>query len=566
MLKALHIKNLAIIEDVVLEFEQHFTVLTGETGAGKSILIDGLSLALGERADKEMIRAESDEARIEAVFDIGNLPDVKALLADLDVPSEEDAVLLRRVLSTSGKSRCAVNGSPVPLGTLKQIGDRLVDLHGQHEHQLLLDPATHVLFLDAFGRLLGQRAAVGQAWRRWHEARQALAALVERDRDRAQRLDLLQFQVTELESARLEPGEEERLGADKLRLAHARKLGEALGRAHEALVGEGGALESTGAALLALKSVVEFDRAGVGPEADALTRAQELLRENGTSLRTLQERLDDDPGRLEQIEERLDVLARMKRKYGETLALVLAHLERARAEVRELASLEEQRAQLAEAAEAARRDLSARAATLSAERSRAANAFATRVAKALRELVMEQADFGVRITQNAQADGPVEVEGSRYAATAEGVDVVEFYLAPNVGEGTKPLRAIASGGELSRIMLALKSVLAGVDRVGTMVFDEIDAGIGGRVAEVVGRTLRDIGAERQVICITHLPQIAARGARHLAVRKRTEQGHTRVSVTPLEGKARVEELARMLAGEAVTPTALKHAAELLKGG
>src|SRR5678810_1116541 len=211
MLKELHIRNLAIVEDVVLEFEPAFTVLTGETGAGKSILIDALSLALGERADKEMIRTGCEEARIEALFDLRGLPEVKALLAELDLPGMEDELLLRRVIAASGKSRCAANGSPVPLGILKRLGDRLVDLHGQHEHQLLLDPATHVLFLDAFGRLLRQRADVGNAWRRWNAARADLAQLVAHDRDRVQRLDLLQFQIGELEAARLKPGEEEEL-------------------------------------------------------------------------------------------------------------------------------------------------------------------------------------------------------------------------------------------------------------------------------------------------------------------------------------------------------------------
>ena len=548
----MHIKNVAIIEELSLEFGVGFIVLTGETGAGKSILIDGLNLALGERADRNMIRAGYEEACVEALFDLRNLPAVKDQLTALQVPLMEDELLLRRVITAAGKSRCSANGSPVPLGLLKKLGDQLVDLHGQHEHQLLLNDAMHLEFLDAFGGLLPQRAGVREAFRAWRARQEELERLSTQGREKVQRLDLLNYQINEITAVHLAPGEGEKLAAEKLRLAHVQKLTEALAHAHESLLGEDGARELIGRAASALKGVVEFDRDRVGPGLDSLVRLGDTVQDEATALRELLEKLEADPKRLEDIEERLDVISRLQRKYGDTVEAVLAHLERAQAEAAELTSSEENLAALKTRLEELWRGLSSQATRLSADRQRAATKFASQVARQLRELVMEQADFGVRCSQRE--------------CTAEGIDVVEFELAPNVGEGTKPLKAIASGGELSRIMLAIKSVLAGVDRVGTLVFDEIDAGIGGKVAEVAGRKLKEIGAARQVLCITHLPQIAARAEEHVVVRKQVAKGQTKVMVTKLEGKERVEELARMLAGEEITATALQHAEVLLRGG
>lgn len=566
MLRELHIRNLAIIEDVSLEFESGFVVLTGETGAGKSILVDGLSLALGERADRDLVRAGADEARVEALFDVERLPEVRQLLVNLELPLMGNELVLRRIVAAGGKSRCAVNGSPVPLSELKQVGDLLADLHGQHDHQLLLESSSHLQFVDAFGGLLDAREGVRHAFTLWKERRDELAAARAGLRGRSERLDLLQFQVDELDSAKLEAPEEARLAAEKLRLANVQKLAEALGRAHEALMSDGGAGEMLGAALHAVRGVVEYDRGHLDPEVTALEQLVEQVRDEGNSLRAIQEKLEADPGRLEKVEERLDLIGRLARKYGGTVERALAHLAAAREEAATLASSDEAVAGLEAAVEALRADLSTRAVDLSEERSRAAARFAELVARELKELAMGGADFGIKMSQQDDPEGPVIQDGDHLRTTPEGIDALEFYLAPNVGEGTKPLKAIASGGELSRIMLALKSVLAGVDRVGTLVFDEIDAGIGGRVAEVIGRKLREIGAERQVLCITHLPQIAAKATEHFVIRKTVAGGHTKVEVRRAEGKTRVSEVARMLAGEAITASALEHAATLLKEG
>jgi DNA repair protein RecN (Recombination protein N) len=326
VLKELRIRNLAIIEDVSLEFEPNYTVLTGETGAGKSILVDGLSLVLGERADRDQIRAGHDEARIEAVFDLANLPEVRALLRELELPDEEDELILRRILNSAGKSRCAVNGSPVPLAHLKRIGDLLADLHGQHEHQLLLDPDTHLFFVDAFGGLLETREGVRRAWGTWHAATGALEKARTALRGRSERLDLLSYQVEELEAARLEPGEEERLAAERGRLGNVRLLTEALSRAHDALLADGGAGESIGVAINALQSAADADPEDIAPELESLRRLVEMVRDEGNDLRGIVEKLEADPGRLEEVEERLDLVSRLKRKYGGSVESALATL------------------------------------------------------------------------------------------------------------------------------------------------------------------------------------------------------------------------------------------------
>jgi DNA repair protein RecN (Recombination protein N) len=494
---------------------------------------------------------------------VSELPEVRALLASLDLPADDGELVLRRTVSAAGKSRCSVNGSLVPLAHLKRLGDLLADLHGQHEHQLLLDPAHHLACVDAFGGLGEAREGVARAHAAWREAAAALQAARAARQGRAERLDLLRYQIQELETAALRSGEAAELRAERERLAHAARLQEALAAAREALGGEGGAGDRLGGALAALRTVEAFDRERIGPVLEALGALADQIRERSADLRGLAERIPDDPAALERITERLDLVERLSRKYGGSEAAALERLAAARAEVRDLESGEETVAALERRLEEARAELSARAVALSADRARAAERLAARVARELRELAMSGADLGVRITQTAAADGPVEQEGARYAATADGIDRVEFYLAPNVGEGTRPLKAVASGGELSRIMLALKAVLASTDRVGTLVFDEIDAGIGGRVAEVVGRKLKAIAAERQVLCITHLPQIAAKAERHLVVRKLVERGHTRAVVASLGAKERIRELARMVAGEEITPTALRHAEAML---
>jgi len=565
MLRELHIKNLAIIREVALEFKREFTVLTGETGAGKSILIDGLNLVLGERADKELIRSGCEEASVSALFETAGLKGVDGLLRSMELEPAGGELLLRRTINKAGRSRCSVNGAPVPLSMLKKLGDVLVDLHGQHEHQSLLLAASHVDYLDAFGDLLGLRRAVGEAFAEWSELNEELTKLSAAEKGKADRMDLLNFQIKEIETARLKEGEEAELAAEKLRLANIQKLLDGLSRAHESIAGEGGAHEIIGGAAAALRAVLEYDRAHIEAHAEILSRLHESVADEGSELRLLLESLEADPARLEAIEERLDAVNRLKRKYGGSIGETLKHLEKALAEASELSLTEGHLAELTTKSEEARCRLAGAAGGLSEGRKEKAESFAKRVTKELHQLAMETAEFSVGITRYADPEGPIEIGGERCRVTPDGADLIEFNLAPNVGEGAKPLAAIASGGEVSRVMLALKSILASVDRVGTLVFDEIDSGIGGRVAEVVGRKLKEIGSSRQVICITHLPQIAAAAGSHMFVTKTAAKGSTRVEVKNVEGDARVKELARMLAGEEITETAVQHAQALLAG-
>ncbi len=565
MLKALRITNLAIIDDVSLEFPEHFTVMTGETGAGKSILVDGLGLALGERADKEMIRTGCEEARVESLFDLSGLPEVSSLLADLGIPLEGGELSLRRIITASGKSRSQANGSPVPLAQMKRIGDLLADLHGQHDHQLLLNEANHVKFLDAFGGLHGLCGQVRQAVGDWRALGAELSEVRERERQKTQRLDLLSFQAEEISAARISAGEDVTLAEERSRLANARRIVEGLSQAVDALTGEGGAGEALGSAFAAVKPIAEFDRASLGSRMESLKQMMESAQEEAIALREVADKLEADPKRLEELEERLDLLSRIKQKYGGSLEKALEYLEQARAEIQELGQMQERAAELAKRFAEAAKTMTDLALTLSENRAKSAKRFSSEVAAELRLLAMAGAGFGVSQHRREVPDGPAEAAGKRYFIDESGIDSIEFIFAPNPGEDSRALKNIASGGELSRIMLALKSVLAGVDRVGTLIFDEIDAGIGGRVAEVVGRKLKLIGRERQVICITHLPQIAARAQHHIVVRKIVKKGHAAVTVSAVENQERIEELARMLAGSQVTQSALKHAATLLKG-
>jgi len=566
MLKELHIKNLAIIAEARMEFGAGFTVLTGETGAGKSILIDGLNLALGERADREMVRAGCDEAVVEALFDIASLPEIGALLSTMEVPDMAGELVLRRVVTSAGKSRCSANAATIPLVMMKKLGDRLVDLHGQHEHQLLLNPAMHLEFLDAFGELLPARVQVRGAYLEWKAGRLELDDLHAKDQEKAARQELLTFQVGELDAARIREGEDAELQAERIRLSNVQRISEALGRAHENLMGEGGAREALGASVADVRGVVEYDRKELDPQMESLVRAQEALLESAGSLRALQEGMEADPHRLEEVGERLDLLTRLQRKYGGSIPAMLEYLEKARKELKEVASSGERIRECGERLESLRKELSLRAAKISADRKRHSGALAMEVSGELRQLAMDTADFGVKTMQRCDAAGPVEMDGERHECGENGIDSVEFYIAPNIGAGTHPLKDVASGGELSRIMLALKSVLAKVDRVGTLVFDEIDTGIGGRVAEVIGRKLAQIGESRQTLCITHLPQIAARATDHFFVRKLAEDGATRVEIKRISGKDRTREIARMLAGEEITDTAIRHAESMIKGG
>lgn len=545
MLHSLHIENLAIIDRLEVNFQSGFNALTGETGAGKSILLDALALVLGERADPTLIRTGADKLKVSAVF----LVPEKLDLSDLGVELEEGALYLAREVQAGGRSLARVNGQAVPLGVLKAIGDRLVDLHGQHEHQSLLKPSSHLEFLD---RWLGEpalslRAQVREAVLTLHQLQTEYQELRQREREREQMLDLYRFQIDEIRSANLQSGEEETLQTEERRLAHAEKLLALAGSAYETLMEEQGAYEQIANASLRLGEIARIDPS-MAPLQETLESALVQVEEVAQALRGYLETVEYDPQRLEEVVARLELIKRLKRKYGDTIEAILAYAQEAE---QKLSALEHQSERLASLeAEIAKAQSYAESlcAQLSALRKQGAERFAEEVVRHLRDLAMERAEFLVSLSQK-----PMDTTG---------IDAVEFLFSANPGESPRPLSKIASGGEMSRVMLALKTVLATASPVPTLVFDEIDAGLGGRTAHTVGEKVAQLAQHFQILCVTHLPQIASRANHHLQIEKRIEGERTYVVLTPLEGEARVQEIARMLTGEP-TETALQHARELL---
>ncbi|OLC12009.1 MAG: DNA repair protein RecN [Candidatus Rokubacteria bacterium 13_1_40CM_69_27] len=554
MLRELRIRNFAVIETVTVPFAPGLNVLTGETGAGKSILIDAILLIRGERAQSDVIRTDAETATVEAVFDVVGNRAVAAGLEEAGLAIEDDQLVIRRELARSGRHRAFVNDSPVTVGLLERLGDHLVEVHGQHEHQRLLEPARQLELLDRFAGAEGLREQVAQLFAKYRAAREGVERMRAAERDRAQRQDLLRFQVSELDAARLRPGEEEELRAERMRLQHAERLGKGLAEASALLVDDQDAAASrlTRAARL-FRDLGRLDPGFAAP-ADLLDAAAAHVEDVLVAVRALRASVDAEPGRLEAIDDRLDALIRLRRKYGDTEAAMLAFREVAARELERLEHHEEIVAAEERRVAELRSELLARAGALSEARRAAAGRLAALIQREVRALGMERGRLEIAI----DPAGPDEV-------TARGLDCVELRFSANPGEELRPLARIASGGELSRTMLAVQAVLAAADRIPTMVFDEVDAGIGGHVASVVADKLAAAAAGRQVLCVTHLPQIAARAQHHFLVVKGVSGRRTRAAVTVLEGAARVEEVARMLGGAAPSDTARRHARELLGG-
>jgi DNA repair protein RecN (Recombination protein N) len=542
MFKLLRINNIAVIPTLELELGPGLTLLTGETGAGKSILIDALGLLLGRRGSAELIRTGEDRAAVEAVVEFEG---AEAWLAAHGLPYEGE-VVLRREIQASGKGRATVNGALVPVSLLRELAPDVAVVHGQHEPRGLLDPARHLDLLDHFAALEGV-ASLGEVYRNLREVETSLERLRKDRREAERHREMLEFQAEEIVAAALAPDEEDHLRIEKARLANAGRLAELSGEAYSLLYDdEAAALGRLGQVFRRVEDLAAIDP-DFRPHAEARATLVAQLDELALLLRGYQGRLEVSPGRLDEVESRLALIERLKRKYGDTVEEVLAFGERCRRELEELGSPEEQEAVLEE-----------RRAGLAAEYLRQARALSQRRRGAAGRL--EKTRFRIAFDPEA-AEESEGASSDRW--TERGLERAEFLISPNPGEELRPLARVASGGELSRMMLALKSVVHGENPGVTLVFDEVDAGIGGRVAEVVGRKLRAVAAHQQVLCVTHLPQIAALADQHLAVHKRVEGGRTRTVVGELSSSERVEEIARMLGGEVVTDTARRHAREML---
>jgi len=564
MLRELSIRNLAVVEEAVVPFAPGLNVLTGETGAGKSIVVDALLLITGARAQLDWIRTGADTALVEAVFEIDPAGPVAALLDEAGHHPGDGQLVIKRELARSGRHRAFVNDGAATVGLLERLGELLVELHGQHEHQRLMEPARQLLLLDRFAEALDRRERVGALVRTWEEARAALDRLRSEMREGARQEDLYRFQLAEIDDVRLKDGEEEELRAERSRLQHAERivagLQETVGLLYEEPQSATTRL-SRAATLLRDLSRYEPDAAA---SIEAIEGAQAYLEDVVGRARALRDRAVFDPERLEQIDARLDTIVKLKRKYGDSVAAILAHRQEAATALdritRHDAIAEEMERGVAEAAAAA----GAEAAALSQARTRGAERLERLIQKEIRGLGMEHGRFRVALRREPAAVGELAAGLDGWRVGARGAESAELLLSANPGEDLRPLTKVVSGGELSRVMLAAKTVLAAADDVPVLVFDEVDAGIGGRVADVVGQKLAASATGRQVLCVTHLAPIAAYAGQHLLVEKRVARGATRTTVTLLPAAARVDELARMLGGERVTEASRRHARELLR--
>lgn len=565
MLHTLRISHFAIIDALEVRFEAGFNVLTGETGAGKSILIDALHLILGGRAYADVVRTGHDEASVEALVEALDVPALDARLEAAGLPKCSDGqLLLRRSVHREGRSRAWINGALATASQLQHIARGLVDISSQHEHTSLLDPAQHLSFVDAYGGLGPQVAEYRAAYELLAESARRLEKLQLSEAERVRRVDFLRFQLDEIDKVDPQPDEDVQLAAERQKLASAGKLRAATGEAEGLLYSrDGSVVEQLSSAAQDLEKAAVLDPA-LKTLAETLRGSLDTLSDAARDLGRYMRSVQDDPARLAELDDRLEALKRLARKHGGDLAAVLKRREEM---ATELVGLERHEEQLAEA-EAERAERLAAAKVLADEltkaRTKAAQAFGEVVVARLADLEMQRTRFVVQLSVPGKDDEGVATNGVKL--TPRGQDVAEFLLSPNPGEEPRSLSRIASGGELSRVMLAIKRVMAERDPVETYVFDEVDAGIGGATGEVVGRMIREVARERQVLCITHLPQIAAYGQAHYTVAKSVKDGRTQSQVTRLDdGDARHREVARMLSGH-VTAASLAHAQELVARG
>lgn len=565
MITELTIQNIALIDRLRIAFFPGFNVLTGETGAGKSIMIDAVNLVLGERANRELVKAGTDFAKVEAAFLL--TPDSRAYstLVELGFELEPDEPLfLSRELTAAGKSVCRINGKMVPLTMLKQVSDQLVDIHGQHEHQSLLNVAEHIRLLDQFAGETVSRAheKASEIYREYVEAKRKLETQFGNDADRERMLDMLAYQIREIEQAQLsDPNEEETLRKERGRLINAAKISDAIQTAYQAIYAGQNvadpAMDLVRKATDAIQGIAEYDEA-YQASYDKLNDAYYQLEDVALELRDFKNSFDYHPARLEEIEQRLDVIRKLKRKYGGSIEEIIAFWEQALQKQAELLDSASAIQRLQEKIAKLRHELYDQCVLLSRKRRTAAKVFERKMLEQLQDLGMGKTRFSVAFNEIVD-----ESDIAENAFTSNGLDQVEFLIAPNPGQPLKPLTKIVSGGEMSRIMLALKNIAANLDEIPTVIFDEIDTGISGRMAEVVGHKMLQIAQSRQVICVTHLAQIACMADAHYRIEKTNDENTTKTIVSLLDEYERPNEIARITGGANLTKLGIEHAQELI---
>ena len=550
MITELHVENLAIIQKASVSFRHGFTALTGETGAGKSLLIDALELCLGERADTELVRTGATKASVQLVIDLSLSPLVLKSLEELGIDSENGVIYIQREVFAEGRSQARVNNKPVPVSVLREIGAQIVDLHGQHQHQALLDEETHIKYLDAWigAEVASSKFEVAERFERWQEAKRKYDALQRGIQEREQRVDMLTFQINEIDSFGVIEGEERELISSLARLANSEKIASAAQMALASLSED--EINARDLVAIGVKHAEDIARMDESIDISELLESLELLQEGIHNLQIYLDKIDSDPASLEMTVERLDGLKKLKRKYGETESEILAFLHTAQLELDSLTDIEASEETLLESLNKTLKELKGACSSLTLLRESKSREFSQDVQKHLADLSMEKTRFVVQIK-------PMD-------PTPEGADFVEFLFSANAGEELKPLAKIASGGEISRVMLAMKSALAGRAGVPTLIFDEVDTGLGGAAAAAVGKKIRALSEQYQVLAISHLPQVASQANEHFRIQKSESGGRVQTDIIPLSADERVHEIARMLAGDSVSEHAVANARDLLR--
>jgi len=564
MLKELRIRNFAIVENLEVEFFEGLNVLTGATGAGKSIIIGALNLGLGERASSEMIRTGADCAIVEAVFEIKPKNPIEKNLSESGILYHENQLIIRREISSKGSGKCFMNDRLVTLANLKSVGDLLADLHGQHEHQSLLDSKEHLPYLDNYAEAGDLLARVGNDYSKLKKKLEELEELKSIDKVSREKKELYQFQLNEITRAGLSVAEEERLSTEKKILENSEALFQIASMVFQELYDiDGSIIERLSLTKKELEKGGEYDPR-LKDHIENLNSAILQLNDSSRFLQGYGDSLNFDPEKLEKIRERLNLINNLKKKYGQSVEEVLSYVDKIKVDLEKI----ENRDELIQETEQEIKDLrqihKKDSMLLSDKRKEKGSELSKKIKKELSFLGMERCDFEVKISLREEENGLLEINGKRYYVDEKGLDQVEFYVSPNPGEELKSLAKIASGGEISRIMLALKSVLAKSDQIPTMIFDEVDVGIGGEIAEAVGKRMKTLSSTHQIICITHLQQIASQADYHFKVYKEVSKNRTITKIKLLSREERIKEIARMIGGKKISDLSLEHAAEMIE--
>ncbi len=566
MLEHIRIRNYALIEELKIDFSSGFNVLTGETGAGKSIILGALNLILGEKAYTEYIRSGEQKAFVEALFDISKNFDVQSLLNNLGIEFDiSEPLIIRREFSIEGKSRSYINSTPVPVAKLKTIGDYLIDIHGQHEHQSLFKVNTHIDLIDKFGKLEKDRGEIKNKFLEYKNLQNKLEKLMMNETEKARLIDLLKFSIEEIENADLQKNEDIDLEKEYMILSNQEKISTAVESSYGILYSDENDIYSRlGTAINALGDIEKYD-SGIVSIKQNLEEALYQIEDAVSGLREYKSNYNFSPERLDTVIERMELIKKLKKKYGETIEDILLYKEKCLRDLEAIEQSEEEIEKTKSEIVKIEHELSELSTKLSGRRRVVAKLFEEKIMTELKDLDMGKSIFKVSIKYIESPTGIVDISGEKIKLNEKGIDNIEFMIATNAGESIKPLNKIASGGEISRVMLALKTILNEVDKVETLIFDEIDVGIGGKTADVVGKKIKFIGNKKQVISITHQAQIARYANKHFVVSKIEKDNRTVTFIKDVSGNDRIEEIARMIGGERLTDTTLQHAKELLEG-